>query len=67
MGYEGLEGGQAGQPEALGEIEEEVSGELASAAACPLVEAWLGKVLDGGGGEGSGYLRIRSIGLGLVA
>lgn len=63
MGYEeGLERGQAGSGRLWERSRKEVSGELASAAACPLVGAWLGKALGWGGGRGEGYLiRVGSL------
>lgn len=53
-GYgEGLERGQAGGGRLWERSRKEVSRDLASAAACPLVGAWLGEVLgrEGGGGR----------------
>lgn len=58
-GYEeGLERGQAGSGRLWERSRKEVSRDLALAAACPLVGAWLGEVLGQGGGEGGGLLRV---------
>lgn len=53
---EGLERGQAGSGRFWERSRREVGRELAWAAACPSVGAWLGKALGGGGGRGEGYL-----------
>lgn len=57
MGYEeGLERGQAGSGRFWEKSRKEVSREQASATACPLVGAWLGKALGWDGGRGEGDL-----------